>query len=73
MTQESEPTGMVTKEQVLADLMRQGITTLEELLDKTVPEVGGFMLKSGGFGATKYSEDTFAGDWYIYFIDTKDD
>lgn len=46
-------------------MMRQGITTLEELLEKTVPEVGGFMAPVPGSGA-----ETFVGDWYVYYIDT---
>ena len=48
MTEESGPDGMLAKEQILAELMRQGITTPEEVLDETIPEVGGFMISSGG-------------------------
>mgnify|MGYP006163839887 CR=1 FL=1 len=64
-TQQSESDDTISKEQILVDLMCQGITTLEELLEKTVPEVGGFMAPVPGSGA-----ETFVGDWYVYYIDT---
>ena len=67
MTEESGPDEMLAKEQILAELMRQGITTPEEVLDETIPEVGGFMISSGGLSrGTWGTKSTFTGDWYIY-------
>ena len=77
MTQESEEPRQLTREELLAKLKEDGINTLEDLVDEVIPEVGGFLLRSGGMLSTKGSgldsmdsggadQATLVGNWYAY-------
>ena len=54
---------------MLADLKAQGITSLEDLVDGIIPEVGGFMLSKGSLSGTWETKSTFTGGWYVYIHD----
>ena len=76
MTQESGEPRQLTREELLAKLKEDGINTLEDLVDEVIPEVGGFLLRSGGTlstTGTKLGMDsggadqaTLVGSWYAY-------
>ena len=74
MTQESGEPKQLTREELLAKLKEDGINTLEDLVDEVIPEVGGFLLRSGGMLTTTSSgisstgtdAATFVGSWYAY-------
>ena len=60
----------MSREGLLAKLSAEGINTLEDLVEQAIPEVGGFMLRSGGLrtigSATSSDTDSamFVGNWY---------
>ena len=72
MTQESGESKNITREDLLAKLKADGINTLEDLVEQAIPEVGGFLLQSGGIrsiGSATTSDTDFKilfGDWNTY-------
>ena len=73
MPEDAQQPQMMTREDLLTTFKNEGITTLEELIDSALPEVGGFMLSSSfgikSTGTTTQAEGSFIGPWYAYIVE----